>query len=121
MLKRLAIICFAFLATFAFTGCGRRSGSVQTEEQRVQDLITSAPDLAITPAKARPHFVEGKLPDAPTLRKIAQATLLPEAPRIRGDEATVAVAVRGQGEDVKVEWVLVKDQDQWKIQSAPMP
>lgn len=113
----------AILMAGLMSGCGRGTPQGQTEEQRVQDIVTSAPDLVIKPADVKNHFLQGCVPDRATLKKISVATLVAERPRITGDQATVAVSVRTQGElEIgKVEWTLVKEFDQWKIQSAPMP
>ena len=116
-------LAFAFLALIAF-GCGGRSGPVvQSEEQKIRDAVSTTPDMLTDAEAAKKHFAAGNLPDKATCDKIVEATLIPLKTTIQGEQATVSISVRKDGETElgQVDWVLVKELDQWKIQSAPMP
>lgn len=77
------------------------------------------------PERYKFYFVKGAEPKGADVKKFASFDYdLIGAPSVSGTTATASVKVRkaDAGEEVgKVEWAFVKEGNDWKIKSAPLP
>jgi hypothetical protein len=97
---------------------------VPTEEDDVKEAISGLPGAATDPQEFRAMFVEGAAPPESEREKYHPYMCRAKSLKIDGNTATAKVEVEdgSTGQIVgEVEWTLVRQGEDWKFQSAPLP
>ncbi|WP_166830723.1 hypothetical protein [Thalassoroseus pseudoceratinae] len=124
-LASLCSICVCLLA-----GCGGQpSGPPETTpESEIRNKVNSVPDMAMMPKEFAKLFVDNKPPEGATPKNYAPLTCEAKSIVIEDDTATVQVAISKTGNEAAnpesaptAEWILVKQGENWKIKTAPLP
>lgn len=111
-------------------GCGSEPAGPpeSTPENLISTKVNSVPDMAMIPAEFAKLFVDGQIPAGYSPKSYAPLTCEAKSVEIEGDTATVQVAITKTGAEVSdaesvptSEWTLVKQGEDWKIKTAPLP
>jgi len=95
-----------------------RSPSSYSEDQRsLVGLFTDYTDPDVTPLES--FFAkDSPRPDGEYWRRVKLADIqLTDRPSVSGAQATLRVKIDG----TKFDWAFVKEGDEWKVKSAPLP
>lgn|SRR5262245_33977079 len=131
-MRSVIIGLMAVSAAQALVGCKSSSSAVgptygSEEGRAIAELVERVNDDKSNVVKLRKMFAEGAVPkDQAVLRKFP--TLYYEVrgnPQVTGTTAVATVTMRsesGNSDDKReMEWSFVKEGEEWKIQSAPLP
>lgn len=114
----------------AAVGCGGGSDAPKPADlggddgKQIGDLVDQMNDDSGRAAKLKGLFAAGSSAGAREAKAFAQHQYnLKGKPTVSGATATATVAIEKHsgGAAVEKEWAFVKEGDQWKIKSAPLP
>jgi len=125
MRLRLILVC----AAIGFAGCRSATtpvGPPKEEEAVLRNLVTQMPDASRRPDSFRAFFTaDATIPaDAERARYAKLYFQTVGAPTIKGNSATIKVSVRDDDSPNplgQMDWTFVKEGEQWKAKSAPLP
>jgi hypothetical protein len=102
-------------------GCGKKAGPI-TDGADIASRVSSAADAASSQSFTN-SFVPEAFPTDEDRARFASFSFAPIGkPKIEGDTATIKVRVSKESAEVgQVEWTFVRQENLWKIKSAPLP
>jgi hypothetical protein len=119
-----AFLLCLLAAVLAGCGGGGQTEYVETDEGDVRLALSDVSGAASDPDEFRALFVEGAAPADSERPKYAPFMYRANSLEIEGNTATAMVEIEdgNTGQIVgELEWTLVRQGDEWKIQSAPLP
>jgi hypothetical protein len=107
-------------------GCGGPSGAAASpEEARVLSFITSVPDFAGSPRTFVKDFTKGAAPPKAQLARYRGYNIdVVDGPDVAGETARATVKFLEASTDREAgtaDWTLVREGEDWKLKSAPLP
>ena len=127
-LRLVHVVCGTLLCSLAtvLAGCGGggQTEYVETEEGNVRLALSDVSGAASDPQTFRAMFVEGAAPPDSERAKYSPYMYRAKSIEIEGSTATAMVEVEdGNTSQIvgEVEWTLVLQGGQWKLQTAPLP
>jgi short subunit dehydrogenase-like uncharacterized protein len=115
-------LCVAALAWVV--GCGKDKPPVATDRHKIIGLVSALSDAWRSPDSFERLFVEGAAPDAKQRPRFGQYLFELKSTSAEGDRIIATVVAREvqTGNAVgELQWTLVREGDQYKLQSAPLP
>ena len=93
------------------------------EVQNITSMVAVVADAASSDDALPKIFAEDALPPPEERDRLASFSYAPVgAARIKGETATIKVRVRKDDKEVgQMEWAFVRQGEQWKLKSAPLP
>lgn len=125
---KIYAFCGVVLCSLAMilAGCGGggQTEYIETDEGDVRLALSDVSGAASDPDEFRALFAEGAAPPDSEREKYRPYMCRANSVTIEGDTATAMVEIEdgNTGQIVgEMEWTLVRQGDQWKLQSAPLP
>jgi hypothetical protein len=126
-MKRRVLFCFGIIFV---AGCSRgqavTSGPPEGDVAVLRNLVTRMPDESVEARTFRAAFAKGEtVPPESERARFGRLYFDPVGdPKVEGDTASVKVSVRDDEAPAplgQVDWTFVKEGEQWKLKSAPLP
>lgn len=122
---RTAYLCLVGFGAWLLVGCGGKGAAPLTEHEQIAEMVSSyVQDVKDNPTYLAARFAKGAIPKPAELKRFAQYSYQPAAKAAAaGDHAKMKVRVLDLNEKEVgvVEWTLVKEGNEWKLQTAPLP
>lgn len=115
---------FCAAAAACLIGCGKDKPPVATDAHKIAGLVSGVSDASRSPDSFERLFVDGAAPDAKERPRYAQYSFELKSTAAEGDRviATVVAREAKTGSVVgELQWTMVRQGDQYKLQSAPLP
>ncbi len=115
-------MCVAALA--GAVGCGKDKPPAATDRHKIVGLVSALSDAWRNPDSFERLFVEGAAPEAKQRPRFGQYSYDVKSTATEGDRIIATVIARDvkTGEAIgELQWTLVREGDQYKVQSAPLP
>jgi hypothetical protein len=120
-------LVFIFSA-LGLAGCGsdKAAGPSTDDIDLIKNLAAHVPDVSSRPQTFKAFFAkDGTVPPEADRKRIEKLQFsVVGTPKINGDVAEVDVQVRSSasGDTVgQVQWTFAKENEQWKLKTAPLP
>jgi len=105
-------------------GCGKDKPPVATDKQKIVGIVSALSDAWRNPDSFERLFVDGAAPDAKLRPRFGQYSFELKSTSVEGERIIATVIAREvqTGNAVgELQWTLVREGDQYKLQSAPLP
>jgi len=104
-------------------GCGGGGGSGKQMLPGIEKLVSEVPDGSRNPTSFKALFAADATVPEKDRKKYGKGYFMIESKEGDDDTATIQVVYRDidGNEQGKASWTVVKEGDQWKLESAPLP
>jgi len=117
-------VWLCIVAAVLVAGCGKDKPPVATDKQKIMGIVSALSDAWRNPDSFQRLFVEGAAPDAKQRSRFGQYSFEVKSTSVEGERIIATVIAREvqTGNAVgELQWMLVREGDQYKLQSAPLP
>jgi hypothetical protein len=128
-LVRAALFCVLFVITLSTPGCGGSTDVAKPPTDEIAllgNLVSQIPDASSRPQNLKALFAkDGTVPSEADRKRMQKLQFqVNGAPTMKDGTATAEVQVRNSSSPEapgKAQWTFVKENDQWKLKTAPLP